>query len=83
MSDSCPPGTTGRDLARNRKETTRTEHTVVSGRFSGSSTIGNENPFQAHSVLETSSDFRLILRLENAVGAAAGMDYFDSHVPRI
>ena len=39
----------------------------MSGSFSGSLTIGNENPFQAHSVLETSFDFRLILRLENAV----------------
>src|ERR1039457_2725998 len=42
---------------------------VVSSSISGSSTIGNESPFQAHSVLESSSDFRLILRLENARGA--------------
>jgi hypothetical protein len=40
---------------------------VVSSSISGSLTIGNESPFQAHSVLESSSDFRLILRLENAV----------------
>src|ERR1022692_2018075 len=39
---------------------------VVSSSISGSLTIGNESPFQAHSVLESSSDFRLILRLENA-----------------
>jgi len=41
----------------------------VSGSFPGSLTIGNENPFQAHSVLESSSDFRLILRLENVLGS--------------
>src|ERR1039457_2729302 len=42
---------------------------VVSSSISGSLTIGNESPFQAHSVLESSSDFRLILRLENALSA--------------
>src|ERR1035441_659441 len=42
---------------------------VVSSSISGSLTIGNESPFQAHSVLESSSDFRLILRLENALSS--------------
>ena len=70
MSDNCSMCTAGRGPRFNRKENTRTEHTVVSGSFSGSSTIGNGNPFQAHCVLETSFDFRLILRLENAVSAA-------------
>jgi len=69
MFDSCPSGTAGTDPAPHRKENTRTEQTEVSHSFSGSLTIGNENPFQAHSVLETSSDFRLILRLENAASA--------------
>jgi hypothetical protein len=59
--------TDGRDSAFRKKETTGTEGTVSSGSISGASTIGNENPFQAHSVLETSSEFRLILRLENAL----------------
>jgi hypothetical protein len=63
------PAETQSNHDHTQKENTRTEHTVVSGRFSGSLTVGNENPFQAHSVLESSSDFRLILRLENAIRA--------------
>jgi hypothetical protein len=41
-------------------------------------TIGNENRFQAHSVLETSFDFRLILRLENAVGSCGAVWQVDN-----
>lgn len=58
--------TDSRDPAFNRKENTRRAEPVSDGSFSGSLTIGNESPFQAHLVLETNSGFRLILRLENA-----------------
>ena len=40
--------------------------------FSGSSTIGNRCQFQAHVVLESNLDFRLIFGLENAC-------HFDHH----
>jgi len=39
--------------------------------ISGSSTIGMKRRFQAHLVLETNADFRLIFRLENAPALAA------------
>jgi len=57
----------GKDPASDKKGEYSHKATVASGSFSGSLTIGNEKPFQAHSVLESSSDFRLILRLENAI----------------
>ena len=67
MSDSCSIWHRRQRSGTQQKGEYSSKQTVVSGRFSGSLTIGNENPFQAHFVLESSSDFRLILRLENAV----------------
>jgi hypothetical protein len=71
MSDSCSIWHRRQRSGTQQKGEYSSKQTVVSGRFSGSLTIGNENPFQAHFVLESSSDFRLILRLENAACAGS------------
>ena len=49
------------------KEDTSAAARLADPEFSGSFTIGNKCRFQAHLVLESNLDFRLIFGLENAV----------------